>query len=89
MDSSPTRYLKELPPREIDLFTQATILFGGVLNQIGWVFVGFGMIFFWVGEAFSGIENIFLNTKHWEKINGIIDEVLLVNSSENGEDIFQ
>jgi hypothetical protein len=42
------RYLSELPPRNIDWFTQLTILFGGFMQQFGWFFFGFGMIFFWI-----------------------------------------
>ena len=89
MKSSPNRHLKDEPPREIDLFTQSTIIFGGILNQIGWVFLGFGLIFFWVVEDVSGFENIFINTKHWEEISGTIDQVSGTNTTVNGETIFQ
>jgi len=89
MDNYPDRYLYDEPPREIDLFTQSTIIFGEMLNQIGWVFLGFGMIFFWVGEAVSGFENILINTKRWEKTEGTIDQVLGTNSTINEVDVFQ
>ena len=34
-------------PRAIALLTRLSILFGGTLNQAGWIIFGFGMIFFW------------------------------------------
>lgn len=34
--------------RDVPLPVRARVLFGGALNQIGWFFLGFGMIFVWV-----------------------------------------
>lgn len=35
------------PPRNLSLLLRIGMLFGGFLNQFGWFFFGFGMIFFW------------------------------------------
>ena len=35
------------PPRDVPLLVRAKILFGGALNQFGWTFLGFGLIFVW------------------------------------------
>ena len=36
------------PPRAIPGVTRRKLLFGGVYNQMGWFFAGFGLIFFWI-----------------------------------------
>jgi hypothetical protein len=36
------------PPRPVPLSVRVVILFGGFMNQFGWLFVGFGLIFVWV-----------------------------------------
>lgn len=35
------------PPRHLPLLVRMRILFGGALNQIGWLMFGFGMVFYW------------------------------------------
>jgi hypothetical protein len=41
------------PPRPVSLLVRLQVLFGGSINQFGWCFFGFGMVFFWlfVGRA--------------------------------------
>lgn len=39
--------LRERPPRQLNAFTKITLINGELLAQIGWGFLGFGMIFFW------------------------------------------
>ncbi|MHC4335254.1 MAG: hypothetical protein ACYSUP_15040, partial [Planctomycetota bacterium] len=36
------------PPRPVPLSVRIVILFGGFMNQFGWLFVGFGLIFVWI-----------------------------------------
>jgi hypothetical protein len=47
------RYFYNLapPPRQVPMFVRCRLLFGGFANQFGWLFFGFGLIFFW---AFAG-----------------------------------
>ena len=89
MDSSNQRYLTDPPPRQIDIFTQATIIFGGILNQIGWFFVGFGMLFFWLAFSFSGFESIFQSTSSWEEIEGTIDKISATNTTVNNQPVYE
>ncbi|UCG48137.1 MAG: DUF3592 domain-containing protein [Phycisphaerales bacterium] len=35
------------PPRHVPLTVRVRLLFGGFLNQFGWIFFGFGMVFVW------------------------------------------
>lgn len=89
MNNSSHRQLRESPPRTIDILTQATIIFGGILNQIGWIFVAFGMVFLWIFIAISGIENIFTNTENWKETQGTIEQVLGTNSTINEQPVIQ
>ena len=88
MNSIEHRYLGA-PPRHIDFFTQSVIIFGGILNQIGWFFIGFGMLFFWIAFAFSGFESIFQSTESWEEIGGTIDQVSTTNATVNDQRVYQ
>ena len=88
MNSKEDRHLGP-PPRQIDFFTQSILIFGGLLNQIGWFFIGFGMLFFWVAFTFSGFESIFQSTKGWEEIRGTIDQISATNTSVNDQRVYQ
>ncbi len=37
-----------LPPRDVPGTVRLRVLFGGILNQMGWFFFGFGMLFVWL-----------------------------------------
>ncbi|MCB0664002.1 MAG: DUF3592 domain-containing protein, partial [Saprospiraceae bacterium] len=83
------RYLAELPPRHIDWFTQATILFGGFLQQFGWFFFGFGMIFFWI-FAWNSHAMVSLGTwGKWDETTGTIFAVENTNASENETPVYK
>ncbi|HYV28317.1 MAG TPA: hypothetical protein VFA77_12335, partial [Candidatus Eisenbacteria bacterium] len=47
LDELRSRALGE-PPRQVPLLIRLRLLFGGTSAQMGWFFLGFGMIFFWV-----------------------------------------
>jgi len=37
----------QAPPRPVPLPVQVRVLFGGMVSQMGWLFLGFGLIFVW------------------------------------------
>lgn len=78
-----TRRLTDLPPRNIDWFTQATILFGGFMQQFGWLFFGFGMIFFWAFFWNSTARFWFTDFGRWEETSGFIILSESTNASVN------
>ncbi len=45
------------PPREVPLLVRLRVLFGGFLNQFGWLFFGFGMVFVWAFTARSDLTS--------------------------------
>jgi len=43
------------PPRAVPGLVRLRVLFGGIVNQFGWLFFGFGMVFVW---AFSPLDDV-------------------------------
>lgn len=77
------RFFGEAPPRSVSFLTRLTILFGGFLQQFGWVFFTFGMIFFWLFGWNS--EARYWLTFHGPtaETNGLILDLESTNASEN------
>lgn len=71
------------PPRDVPLLLSLQITFGGALNQAGWFFFGFGMIFFWV--FFMNCELITWFTFSGAKATtqGVVTGCSKTNFSEN------
>jgi len=77
-----------LPPRAVPACVRLTVVFGGALQQIGWLLFGFGMIFFyafalqadWSGPMFS-----FMDT---ERATGTVVSVEDTNASENDSPVY-
>ena len=77
-----------LPPRGVPACVRLTVLFGGALQQIGWLLLGFGMIFFyaftlqadWSGPMFS-----FMDT---ERATGTVVSVEDTNALENDSPVY-
>lgn len=71
------------PPRPVALGARVAVLFGGSLSQIGWLLLGFGMLFFWIfvwnSELFSGIAFI----GGTQVAEGQIQRVETTGASEN------
>lgn len=74
------------PPRSVPLALRIRLLLGGFLNQFGWFFLGFGMIFVWVFG---------LNSDPWAMVDfggeletcpGEIRQVVRTNMSEGGSE---
>jgi len=45
------------PPRSVPLSVRLRLLFGGFINQFGWFFFGFGMVFIWVFGGSNALYN--------------------------------
>ncbi len=48
------------PPRSVPIAVRARVLFGGILSQFGWLFLGFGLIFGWVFGLQTDVTGMFL-----------------------------
>ncbi|MCG8433558.1 MAG: DUF3592 domain-containing protein [Gammaproteobacteria bacterium] len=71
------------PPRHVPITLRLPVLFGGTVNQIGWFFFGFGMIFFW---AFALRADLSMLTFRGEiaQTPGIVTGSEKTNASEGG-----
>jgi hypothetical protein len=78
-----------LPPRPVPVCVRLAAMFGGVLQQIGWLMLGFGMVFFygftlqsdWSGPMFALMDT--------ERATGTVVSVDDTNASENDAPVFR
>ena len=81
-------YPRQQPPRHLSLYSQAVLLCSGLYSTIGWIFLGFGMIFFWI-FTYNSAAMLWLSPKvDWEHAQGIIVKIANTNAYENEEDIY-
>src|ERR1043166_3390679 len=68
------KYLYSLapPPREVSPLVRSQVLFGGFLNQFGWFFFGFGLIFFWVFALNSDLTSFYYFHGDLETVEGLV-----------------
>lgn len=83
------RHIRQSPPRDIDLFTQCVLFFGGFMTQFGWFFLGFGLLFAWIFLPASDLMSLLRSTNDWQVQSATIIEVSPTNMSENGNLIYQ
>lgn len=77
------------PPRTVPLFLALRVLFGGFLSQFGWVFFGFGMIFFWAFGVPDTLANLFKGVSDIKQAEGVVTSWSETNASENDRDVYQ
>lgn len=74
------------PPRAVPLPVQLRVLFGGMVSQMGWLFLGFGLIFVWVFAVnvdFSGPLRLIMRQV---ETRGQVTAIEDTNISEGGDD---
>ncbi len=86
---STARQLHELPPRQISLFTKAAILFGGFLQQFGWIFFVMGSLFAWIFIPPSTVRFWFEAGKDWKEVPGKVVTSEPTNSSVNDQTVYR
>jgi len=77
-----------LPPRTVPLCAWITVLFGGVLQQIGWFFLGFGMIFFYVFGLEADLSGLWMGLMDTRQATGVVTSVEDTNASENDSPVY-
>lgn len=82
------RNIREQPPRYLNLFTKMTVIFGGFLQQMGWGFFGFGMIFFWVFVMNSEARYLLAFDGRWADVQGTVLSVNSTSSEVNDQRIY-
>jgi hypothetical protein len=77
-----------LPPRAVPLCTWLTVLFGGVLQQIGWGVLGFGMIFFYIFGLEADVSGLWMGMMDSSRATGVVTSIEGTNASENDAPVF-
>lgn len=90
MNENPAaRQLRDLPPRNINLYTKAIVLFGGFMQQFGWIFFVMGSLFSWIFIPMSSVKYWFEFGKKWQTTPGKIVSAEPTNSSVNDQTVYQ
>ena len=90
MNSNPSaRHLRDLPPRSIGLYTKSIVLFGGFMQQFGWIFFCMGSLFSWIFIPLSDVKYWFEFGKEWKEVPGKVVSAEATNSAVNEETVYQ
>jgi hypothetical protein len=82
------RVIRENPPRNLGIYSRLVILFGGILQQMGWGFFGFGMIFFWIFVMNSEARYLLSFDGKWVETQGVLKNVAVTNTEVNDRKIY-
>ncbi|WP_339135243.1 MAG: DUF3592 domain-containing protein [Candidatus Electrothrix sp. GW3-4] len=74
--------------RAIPVSVWINVFFGGFANQFGWIFFGFGMIFFWLFACNADMSFLLFSGER-VTVQGVITESRETNASENEESIYE
>ncbi len=89
MESNPaSRRLREAPPRHLNLFTKATVLFGGFLQQFGWLFFIFGSFFCWIFIPLTMVDFWPETGVERQEIKGEIVSVEITSATINNSAVY-
>jgi hypothetical protein len=73
--------------RSIPFPLRCQLLFGGVLNLLGWIFFGFGLVFFWVFALNADISSLSFRGE-METVHGIVTRSKKTRASENRQPVY-
>jgi len=74
------------PQRSIPLPVLVRVLFGGMVSQMGWLFLGFGLIFVWVFAVHVDFSSLLRPITRQVETRGQVIAVEDTNISEGGDD---
>lgn len=77
------------PPRRVPFSVRLRILLGGFLNQFGWYFFGFGMVFVWAFGGSSALYDLAYFQRDVAVTEGRISAVIETNMSINEERVYE
>ncbi len=80
--------LYQKPPRSLPFIQQLCIIFGGIVQAIGWVFFCVGSLFIAV-FGYTSEPIIKPNTKKWDIVQGVVRQTSATSSSENKRQIYK
>jgi hypothetical protein len=74
------------PPRQVPLSVRIVILFGGFMNQFGWFFVGFGLIFVWTFTSRADVTSWYYFRGPLAETTGTITHIEHSGITEGGSE---
>lgn len=74
------------PPRSLPFLLQAQLLFGGFVNQFGWFFLGFGLVFVRIFGGFADTDVVRFWLGPIRTAPGVVSSVEKTSASEGGSD---
>ena len=77
-----------LPPRAVPACAWTTVLFGGALQQVGWLLLGFGMIFFYAFGLQADVSGPLMALMDTARSTGAVTSVEGTNASENDSPVY-
>lgn len=84
------RTLRELPPRRLDWYSQAVMLFGDNISQAGWLLLAIGSYFFWTTAVNSEVKYWFEDKAiRWSEKAGVILSADSTATQEDGTRIWK
>jgi Protein of unknown function (DUF3592) len=72
------------PPRPVPFLTRLHVLFGGAFNQFGWLFFGFGMVFFWLFACRADFTSWYRFRGPIASVQGRVTDSSKTGASEGG-----
>jgi hypothetical protein len=76
------------PPRQIPPLVWAQVLFGGFINQFGWGFFGFGLIFLWAFGLNTDLTQLLFALRPVETAPGVILSVESTSATVNETPVY-
>jgi hypothetical protein len=86
--TAPYSYNLSSAPRHVPWPVRGQVLFGGFLNQFGWLWLGFSLVFVWIFGLNADFTPASFALGPTETARGIVSAVELTNASENETDIY-
>ncbi len=77
------------PPRSVPPTVRVAALFGGIVNQFGWLFFGFGMIFVWVFVPDIDFTSWYRFRGDVATAQGTVTAVRKTHMSENNVEVYE
>lgn len=77
------------PPRAVPLLIRLRLLLGGFLNQFGWIFFGFGLIFVWLFTLEADLTSWYTFRGPLQSAEGTITASRKTNTSVNDTPVYE
>lgn len=83
-----SEYALAQPPRRVPWLVRSQVLFGGFLNQFGWLFFGFGLIFVWIFGLNADLSGLLTPLRTMEIAEGMVLRVEETNATVNETPVY-